>query len=283
MQSSFAVIGCGYVGADVAVSMKYAGHHVLGTTRSRRRFRELHDIVHEPHVLDLTDPDGDLTFLERQDGVLISVAPTESMDDLEAVFSTGIRNLARALRSRTSSQHLHVTYISTAGVYGNQNGDLVDEESPLDAINPVNRMLGEAETLLLSIDRPDTTICVLRLGGIYGPGRDMVSIIRQAAGEQIPKNGNSIPAWSSLLDITSGVQFAFDNNLEGIYNLVDDMQLSRRQLSNEICDLDGLPPVIWANQDFKGARAMNAKVSNQKLKSAGFRFKSPSMLMASVA
>ena len=176
-----------------------------------------------------------------------------------------------------------MTYISTAGVYGNQNGDLVDEESSLDAINPVNRMLGEAETLLLSIDRPDTTICVLRLGGIYGPGRDMVNIIRQAAGEQIPKNGNSIPAWSSLLDITSGVQFAFDNNLEGIYNLVDDMQLSRRQLSNEICDLDGLPPVIWANQDFKGSRSMNARVSNQKLKSAGFRFKSPSMLMASVA
>ena len=140
-------------------------------------------------------------------------------------------------------------------------------------------MLVEAENVLLTIDRPDTTICVLRLGGIYGPGRDMVSMIKQAAGEQIPKNGNDIPAWSGIFDITNGVSFAFSNKLIGIYNLVDDMQLSRRELSNEICDIDGLPPVIWANENATGARSMNAKVTNHKIKSEGFRLSTPSMLM----
>jgi nucleoside-diphosphate-sugar epimerase len=120
---------------------------------------------------------------------------------------------------------------------------------------------------------------VLRLGGIYGPGRDMVSMIKQAAGEQIPKNGNDIPAWSGIFDITNGVSFAFSNKLIGIYNLVDDMQLSRRELSNEICDIDGLPPVIWANENAPGARSMNAKVTNNKIKSKGFRLSTPSMLM----
>ena len=106
----------------------------------------------------------------------------------------------------------------------------------------------------------------MRLGGIYGTGRDMVSMIKQAAGEQIPKNGNDVPAWSGIFDITNGVSFAFNNQLVGTYNLVDDMQLSRRELSNEICDIDGLPPVIWANENSPGARTMNAKVSNEKIK-----------------
>ena len=38
---------------------------------------------------------------------------------------------------------------------------------PRDSLNPVNAMLVEAENILLTIDRPDTKICVLRLGGIY--------------------------------------------------------------------------------------------------------------------
>ena len=277
--SSYSVIGCGYVGSFVAASMKNQGHYVVGTTRSSQRFAELRNVVNEPISLDLAQQDCDFSFLEDQQGLLISVAPTQNGDGYQSVFSSGIRNLARALRCRQSTEPLHVTYISSAGVYGDQQGELVSEESAVDSLNPVNAMLVEAENVLLTIDRPDTKICVLRLGGIYGPGRDMVAMIKQAAGEQIPKNGNVIPAWSGIFDITNGVSFAFSNKLIGIYNLVDDMQLSRRELSNEICDIDGLPPVIWANENTPGARAMNAKVSNQKIKLEGFRLSSPSMLL----
>lgn len=280
--SSYSVIGCGYVGSFVAANMKNQGHYVVGTTRSQQRFPELRNVVNEPIALDLSQTGCDLSFLEEQQGVLISVAPTQNGDGYQSVFSNGIRNLARGLRCRQSTHMLHVTYISSAGVYGDQQGDLVTEHSPVDSINPVNAMLVEAENLLLAIDRPDTRVCVLRLGGIYGPGRDMVAMIKQAAGEQIPKNGNDVPAWSGVFDITNGISFAFNNQLSGIYNLVDDMQLTRRELSNEICDIDGLPPVLWANKNSPGSRAMNAKVSNQKLKSEGFRLSSPSMLVPSL-
>ena len=281
--SSYSVIGCGYVGSFVAASMKNQGHYVVGTTRTPQRFAELRNVVNEPISLDLAKQDCDFSFLEDQQGLLISVAPTQNGDGYQNVFSNGIRNLARALRCRQSTQPLHVTYISSAGVYGDQQGESVTEDSDVDCLNPVNAMLVEAENVLLTIDRPDTTICVLRLGGIYGPGRDMVSMIKQAAGEQIPKNGNDIPAWSGIFDITNGVSFAFSNQLAGIYNLVDDMQLSRRELSNEICDIDGLPPVIWANENAPGARSMNAKVTNHKIKSKGFRLSTPSMLMPTPA
>ncbi|QNI88463.1 NAD-dependent epimerase/dehydratase family protein [Synechococcus sp. ROS8604] len=277
--STYSVIGCGYVGSFLAASMKNQGHYVVGTTRTPQRFAELRNVVNEPIALDLAQQDCDFSFLEDQEGVLISVAPTQNGEGYQSVFSNGIRNLARAIRCRQSTRPLHVTYISSAGVYGDHQGQTVTEDSTVDCLNPVNAMLVEAENVLLTIDRPDTKICVLRLGGIYGPGRDMVAMIKQAAGEQIPKNGSDIPAWSGIFDITNGVSLAFSKKLVGIYNLVDDMQLSRRELSNEICDIDGLPPVIWANENTPGARAMNAKVANEKIKSEGFLLSSPSMLM----
>ena len=275
----YGVIGCGYVGSDVAVRFRYAGHHVIGTTRSKERMDELQDLVHEAHQLDITDAEADLSFLEHLDGLLISAAPTQQSEGYNGVFARGLRNLSRALRCRRSTRDLHVTLISSAGVYGNQQGNGVDEDSTPDHSHPVNALLASAEDLLLNIDRPDTKVCILRLGGIYGPGRDMVAMIRRAAGQQVPKNGNAIPAWSSIIDITRGVHFAFDQGLEGIYNLVDDMQLSRRELSTVICDREGLPPVLWGHHEPAGARMMNARVSNAKIKAAGFSFESPSMLV----
>ena len=103
--------------------MKNQGHYVVGTTRTPQRFAELRNVVNEPISLDLAEQDSDFSFLEDQQGLLISVAPTQNGDGYQNVFSNGIRNLARALRYRQSTQPLHVTYISSAGVYGDHHGE----------------------------------------------------------------------------------------------------------------------------------------------------------------
>ena len=275
----FGVIGCGYVGMDTAIRLKYANHHVVGTTRSKARLGELQELLHSAHLLDITDATLDLSFTDRLDGLLISVAPTMKGEGYSSVFARGIRNLTHALRQRPRQSPLHITYISSAGLYGDQGGALVTEESAVDAHSPVNALLGAAEELVLNLSSDNLKICILRLGGIYGPGRDMVSMIRQAAGQHVPKYGNAVTAWSNIVDITRGIHFAYEHQLEGIYNLVDDMQLSRRELSTMICDLDGLPPVLWSHTPSQTERNMNARVSNSKLKDEGFQLISPSMLI----
>lgn len=275
----FGVIGCGYVGMDTAIRLKYANHHVVGTTRSKARLGELQEVLHSAHLLDITETNLDLSFTDSLDGLLISVAPTMKGDGYSSVFARGIRNLSNALRQRPRQSPLHITYISSAGLYGDQGGALVTEESAVDAHSPVNALLRAAEELVLHLSSDNLKICVLRLGGIYGPGRDMVSMIRQAAGQQVPKYGDAVTAWSNIVDITRGIHFAYERQLEGIYNLVDDMQLSRRELSTMICDLDGLPPVLWSHTPSPTERNMNARVSNTKLKNEGFQLISPSMLI----
>ena len=282
MVHGYGVIGCGYVGTAVAMRMKRAGHAVTATTRSSENVHELRRLMDDVQQLDITDPNLDLSFLADLEGLLISVAPTRQNQSYGDVFAQGMRNLAGALRRRSSTQPLHITYISSVSVYGDQQGREVTEQASVDSSSAVNGMLAAAEELMLDIDRPDTAICVLRLGGIYGPGRDMVAMIREAAGQQVPKNGNAINAWSGLVDIARGVQFVSERKLTGIYNLVDDMQLSRRELSTLICDEEGLPPVLWSHGSSANERSINARVSNQKLKDAGFELMSPSMLIPAV-
>ena len=282
MPLGYGVIGCGYVGTAVAMRKKRAGHAVTATTRSSENVQELRRLMDDVQQLDITDPNLDLSFLADLEGLLISVAPTRQNQSYGDVFAQGMRNLAGALRRRTSTQPLHITYISSVSVYGDQQGREVTEQASVDNSSAVNGMLSAAEELMLDIDRPDTAICVLRLGGIYGPGRDMVAMIREAAGQQVPKDGNAINAWSGLVDIARGVQFVSEQKLTGIYNLVDDMQLSRRELSTLICDEEGLPPVLWSHGSSASERSINARVSNQKIKDAGFELVSPSMLIPAV-
>jgi nucleoside-diphosphate-sugar epimerase len=282
MPLGYGVIGCGYVGTAVAMRKKRAGHAVTATTRSSENVQELRRLMDDVQQLDITDPNLDLPFLADLEGLLISVAPTRQNQSYSDVFAQGMRNLAGALRRRDSTQPLHITYISSVSVYGDQQGREVTEQASVDNSSAVNSMLSAAEELMLDIDRPDTAICVLRLGGIYGPGRDMVAMIREAAGQQVPKDGNAINAWSGLVDIARGVQFVSEQKLTGIYNLVDDMQLSRRELSTLICDEEGLPPVLWSHGSSASERSINARVSNQKIKDAGFELVSPSMLIPAV-
>ena len=53
---------------------------------------------------------------------------------------------------------------------------------------------------------------------------------------------------------------------------------SERELSNHLCDAEGLPPVIWEHHNREGVRVFNARVSNARLRNLGFRFKVQSML-----
>jgi nucleoside-diphosphate-sugar epimerase len=281
MSVGFGIVGCGYVGSAVAAHFRLQGHEVVGTTTSPERLGELCDLVDHPRIYRAGDPMADSSFLDHVDGVLIAMAPTTATfeeDQYEKVYGQAVPTLVDALRQRQGSRPLHVSYLSSAGVYGDQSGAICNELTPPDCSNTANALLASAESEVLSLNDASIQACVLRLGGIYGPGKDIPSYIRSAAGQSVPKNGNHINAWVHLRDIIRGVDFAFEKRLQGIYNLVDDLQFTRRQLSNALCDDHGLPPVIWDNHDRPGARIFNARVSNARLREIGFEPSVVSML-----
>lgn len=256
MLGSFGIIGCGYVGSAVAVHLRHQGHEVVGTTTNPARLVELCDVVDHPRIYNACDTMADASFLDRLDGVLIAMAPTTSTfeeDQYEKVYGQAVPALVEALRQRQGRRPLHISYLSSAGVYGDQSGAVCNELTPLDSSNSANALLASAETAVLALNDASTQACVLRLGGIYGPGKDIPSYIRSAAGQSVRKNGNHINAWVHLQDIIRGVDFAFGKRLQGIYNLVDDLQFTRRQLSNALCDDQGLPRDLGQPRPPRGA------------------------------
>ena len=205
------------------------------------------------------------------------MAPTTATyeeDQYQAVYGKAIPALVEALKHRSSHRPLHVSYLSSAGIYGNQSGELCTELTPPDLSSSTNALLADAESAVLSLNNDSATpACVLRLG-IYG-GQKYFSYILSASGQCVPKNGNHINAWVHLQDIIRGIDF-----IDAVFKAFTTLMTtcSSRAATNALCDEEGLPPVIWENHDRAGARIFNARVSNARLRQLGFRPSISSML-----
>ena len=116
------------------------------------------------------------------------------------------------------------------------------------------------------------------MGGIYGSGRELVKIFRNAPGTIRPGSGEDITNWIHLDDIVAAIEFARQHRLQGIYNLVDDAHLTSRELLDRMCEKHNLPKVLW-DSSLKSVRPYNALVSNQKIKDAGYQLIHPQMIV----
>jgi len=275
-----AILGCGYVGEEVARAWKQEGHALWATTTRRERLGELAELVETPLIFDSTDPSTNLDFTADLDGILVSFAPSKGSEvDLgqyRKTFLGGLQRLVETLDRRPRNTPLQIVHLSSCGVYGNRHGALTNETAPISDMHPVNQVLLQAEEMMGSIRSDKIKVCVLRLGGIYGPGRDIPSMLLSAAGGLVQRNGQNVPCWIHRDDIVRGVCFAFDQSLDETYNLVNDTQLSGQELTDRLCERAGLPLAKWLTIDTTD-RILNARVSNEKLKQIGFTFSYPCM------
>ena len=276
-----AILGFGYVGEEVARAWKQEGHELWATTTRRERLGELAELVETPLIFDSTDPSTNLDFTADLDGILVSFAPSKGsevdLDQYRKTFLGGLQQLVETLDRRPRNTPLQIVHLSSCGVYGNRHGALTNETAPIADPHPVNQVLLQAEEMLGAIRSDRIKVCVLRLGGIYGPGRDIPSMLLSAAGGLVQRNGLNVPCWIHRDDIVRGVCFAFDQGLDETYNLVNDTQLSGQELTDRLCERAGLPLAKWLTIDTTD-RILNARVSNEKLKQTGFSFSYPCMV-----
>ncbi|MDE2485067.1 MAG: SDR family oxidoreductase [candidate division NC10 bacterium] len=164
------IAGCGYIGTALGSLLAAEGHTVWGL---RRHPATLPSGI-RPLEADLTSPETLQTLPPAVDWVFYSAAP-DTHDDAayRAVYVEGLNNLLNALTSQQAHPR-RVFLTSSTGVYGESFGAWVDETSPTQPTEFAGIRLLEGERLLLDGPFPAT---VLRLGGLYGPGR--ASLIEQ--------------------------------------------------------------------------------------------------------
>ncbi|HEX3727696.1 MAG TPA: SDR family oxidoreductase [Pirellulales bacterium] len=160
------IFGCGYLGQRVARRWRDLGHLVVVVTRHDPRARSLALEGFSPLVADVLRPET-LVHLPAADSVLYAVGfDATAGASAENVFVGGLRNVLQALPAQT---HKFI-YISSTGVYGQSQGEWVDETSPCRPERERARACLAAEELLAAHPLGARAI-TLRLAGLYGPGR----------------------------------------------------------------------------------------------------------------
>ncbi|MEM7580094.1 MAG: NAD-dependent epimerase/dehydratase family protein [Mastigocoleus sp.] len=270
---NLAIIGCGYVGRAVA---QYWHHKVVFivsvTTTTAEKVPLLQTVSQKVTVLNTEDTQALKSFLQNQDVVLVSVA-RKGKSSYEDTYLGTACNLVSVITETSVRQ---VIYTSTCSVYGNLNGALVTEETPVNAVSDAEKVLKRTEETWLGASSDKLRVCILRLGGIYGNGRELVKIYSRLAGKTRPGDGSRPINWIHLEDIVGAIEFVREHQLRGIYNLVDDSQFTNKELIQNVCEKYNLDPVSW-DPSVQSDRS-SVKLSNQKIKNAGYKLIHPQII-----
>jgi len=159
------VVGCGYLGERIAHIWREAGDEVYATTRGNR-VGGLSRAGLRPIVLDVTQGPrlGDLPEVNT---VVFAVGRARrSGATMFDIHVTGLRAVLDALPGSTG----RVIYASSTGVYAQNAGEWVDETSVCEPVREGGKACLSGERLLSAHARGRDAV-VLRLAGLYGPGR----------------------------------------------------------------------------------------------------------------
>ncbi|MEM9154145.1 MAG: SDR family oxidoreductase [Cyanobacteria bacterium P01_F01_bin.33] len=267
------IIGCGYVGSVVSRLWCQAGASVQVTTTSPERLPELNAIASEAVVLRGDDRSALSEFLRNCQIILLSIGAPNAKA-YEATYLNTARTMAAVLPECPNVEQ--VIFTSSYSLYGDRQGAWVDEDTEISPTTPNAEIMAATERSLLAAATPELKVCILRLGGIYGPGREISKIFSRIAGQTRPGEGREASNWVHLDDIVGAIDFARDRQLGGIYNLVNSNPLTVKQVIDLALSTHDLPLVTWdASQS--STRPYNIKVSNQKLRNAGYIFQHPTI------
>ena len=266
-----AIIGCGYVGSAVAKLWHSAGHEVTVTTTTPSKKSELQAIASKVIVLTGNDLKKLKDVTADRDVVLLSVGSKERTPETyrQAYLQTA-QNVVAAIRAGSGVKQL--IYTSSYGILNHKDGDVVNETIEVQPKDQFGEILYQTEQTLLSVPNTEFKTCILRLTGIYGPGRELIKIFRRVAGTTRP-GGERYTNWIHLEDIVGAIDFAKKEQLQGIYHLNSDELMMMKEFLERLFQAHNLPPVTWDSQP--SARSSSMRLSNQKIKDAGFELIHP--------
>ena len=268
-----AIIGCGYIGSEVARWWHQQGEQVTVTTTSPSKQEQLQTIASEVKVLTGNDLAGLKRVVADKEVVLLSVGASQRTPETyhQAYLETAT-NVVQAINETGKVQQL--IYTSSYGILGKQPMELVDETAIPNPSTEFGEILTKTEQVLLSASEGEFKTCILRLSGIYGPGRELIKIFGRISGKTRPGLGEKYTNWVHLDDIVGAIDFAKQKQLGGIYNLASDRVLTTKEFFERLFEAHNLPGVTWDNSQ-NDPRTYNMKLSNQKIKDAGYQFIHP--------
>jgi len=267
------VAGCGYVGTALAVALVAAGHAVVGLRRAGGVLPNGVGVL----AADLADPASLAAALRTVTDpidVAVYAAAADAGDDASyaRAYVVGLGHCLAALRAR-GDRVRHVFFTSSTSVYAQDDGQRVDESSPTAPAGFRGRRMLEAERVLAASGFAATS---LRLGGIYGPGRQrLVETVRagRATLRPAPHFANRIHRDDAAGALAHSIELVQGGRPPPAVLLgVDDEPADEADVLRWIATQLGVAAPTMGSGE---AKVSGKRCSNARLRATGYRFRYP--------
>lgn len=259
------IIGCGTIGTALAQKLIAQGHHVTGLRR--------HPPKGNNGVAYIAADIGSVLQLSRLpedfDAVFFIVsADGRTEQSYRAVYETGLANALGKFQQQPWF------FVSSTSVYGQTQGEWVDENSSTEPTNLTSQLICQAEQRLLTAN-PDNVI--VRFSGIYGKGRG--HLLRMA--RQSPSIQQTPPYFTNRIhqqDCIGVLAFLLAKRLAGAalascYLASDDNPAPMWEVVSWLAEHQHCPAPIPKITD--GIPDQNKRCRNHRLKTLGYEFSYP--------
>ncbi|HEU0275941.1 MAG TPA: NAD-dependent epimerase/dehydratase family protein [Candidatus Udaeobacter sp.] len=253
------IAGCGYVGQATADLFHSAGWDVEGWIASGKSATARSSKPYPINRTDISNHHQVANFPGRFDAVIHSASTRGGgVDDYRKIYLNGARNLLDRFAG------IRVLFTSSTSVYAQRDGSWVTEESETKPVRETGRVLLETEKLVLGRGG-----IVIRLAGIYGPGRSAL-LSKFLAGTAIidPENDRFVNQVHRD-DVASAIFRLLTQEARGsqIFNVVDDQPVLQSDCYRWLAQRlnRGLPPAEKLTTQRKRGES-NKRVSNAKLR-----------------
>ncbi len=261
------ILGCGDLGRRLAGRLAPLGYNVTGLRR-----RPPEDTEQLTYVA--TDasriPPLERALVPDYDVVVITLTPDERTD--EGYYRSYVRsceNLVMAMKNQAQTPRL-VIFVSSTGVYGQSDGEWVDEASPTEPDRFSGKRLLEAEGIISGSGFP---YCIVRFSGIYGPGRDrMQTLVRQGRATLSSRYTNRIHAEDCAGVLAHLIERnRQDQRLERLYLASDDEPAPMAEVVNWLAMQMKVDQARFAPDESK----LGKRCNNARLKASGYVLQYP--------
>ncbi len=265
MSKKLAIFGCGYLGSELARQALGLGWDVSAVTRNADTASSLSDSgVQKVVAAELGADSWQGEIDSTQDFVVNCVGAASA--DLDGYLKSYVDGQDSVVKWARDGKVGTFVFTSSTSVYPQTERQLVDETASSDGVSERGGLLLAAEQLGFPGGGGIGRSFILRLAGLYGPGRHLfLENVRN--GKTQSGDGDRILNLIHRDDVVSAlfaVLQAGDQNIGRIYNVSDGNHSSRAEIAVWLAEKLGVDAPSFAGRD--GSHASNRKISNNRIR-----------------
>jgi nucleoside-diphosphate-sugar epimerase len=268
------IFGCGYLGSHLAKVLIEQGYSVGALTRNKQTAQKLLAIGVQEVIVSQIESEDWHAMIKKDYTIILNCVSSAGggIDGYRKSYLEGQRSVLNWLKGKVVETYI---YTSSTSVYPSDLGEWVEESSEtFNGTKCPASILVESEKAILENSSLFKNYFILRLSGIYGPGRHYL-LDQLNRGEVIAGSGSyylNMIYLEDIVHILRELMFGNRSMPSGTYNLSDDEPVTKQELADWLGRKLNIGSPTFDSQKLskrhliRNSKPKNRRISNQKLR-----------------